>query len=396
MRANWIWIRPFGRLCSQGFTREQGNLYAALDWSKNCADVPLLHLLISTVVGWMVYVGGRHWGIRGDIRAIRSELAWSQERTPDCSPSLRAISLQVMGGLWQGLGDLGQATRALDESLALSYSAGALGVAASALHVRGHCAYAMSELALAESFFTRQLELGIQINAPGWVLNGLSMLGHLALERGNLSRSAEFLERALALAHSMGIKTNILGGQATILQDMGLLAYEQGDYARAYALGCQALVFFDEEGEMRRRYTQNLYLGRAALAQQRIDVAEQHLKECLHITREYGLHPRYAVSQLAQAAAQRCDMARYARLMGTTGEWLPGRLPWGTLSTHEHSRCQSAFAEARMHLNEPAFAAAWAEGQAMTLDQTENYALQACITDDSPILGTVTTERQLL
>jgi predicted ATPase/tetratricopeptide (TPR) repeat protein/DNA-binding XRE family transcriptional regulator len=380
----------------KGFAKERDNLYAALTWSKRYTCEPLLHLLISTVVGWMVHVGGRLWGIRGDIRVITSELLSSLERYPDCPPTVRAISLQTLGMLWLGLGDLGQAARVLDEALALSLATGALGIAASALHVRGHCAYGAGDLALAEHFFTRQLELGEQIGAPGWVLNGLCTLGLLALERGDLDRAAELLERALPLARSLGIKTDIFGGQAIVLQGMGLLAYERGDYARAYTLGCQALSFFNDEGEMRRCYTQHLYLGRTALAQQRASVAEQHLVECLRITREYGLHPRYTLAQLAQAAAQRGDTMRYARLMGATGEWLPERLPWGTLSTHEHDRCKSAVAEAQTHLNEPAFAAAWAEGQAMTLEQAENYALQEYAPENSPIPGYASTERQLL
>ena len=360
----------------KGFTRERDNLYAALSWSKSCADEPLSHMLISTVIGWLVYVGGWYYGTRGDIGIIKSGLVWSLQRNPDCSPTLRAISLQTLGVLWEGLDDFDQAACALDESLALSLAVRAMGIAASALHVRGYCAYGAGDLALAEHFFARQLELGEQLGAPGWVLNGLCMLGHLALERGDLNRAAELLTHALPRARSLGIKTDILGGQAVILQDMGLLAYEQGDYARAYALGCQALFFFDEEGEMWRRYTQHLYLGRAALAQHHTGVAEQHLVECLRIAGEYGLRPGYALAQLAQAAVQRGDMQRYALLMGAASESLPGGVPWGGVSKHEHDQCRSAVAEAQTHLNEPAFAAAWAEGQHMTLDQTFDYALQ--------------------
>jgi predicted ATPase/DNA-binding XRE family transcriptional regulator len=358
------------------FTRERNNLYAALSWSKSCADEPLLHMLISTTIGWLVYVGGWYYGTRGDIGIIKSELVWSLERNPDCSPIWHAISLQTLGVLWEGLDNFDQAACALDESLALSLSAEAMGIAASALHLRAYCAYRAGDLALAEHFFERQLELGEQLDVPGWVLNGLSMLGHLALERGDLSRAEEYLERTLALARSMKIKTDILGGQAIVLQDMGLAAYEQGDYTRAYSLGCQALSFFDEEGEMQRRYTQHLYLGRVSLALKHTRIAEQHLMECLRITQEYGLRSGYALAQLAEAATQWGDMPRYARLMGAASKWVPDKQPWGGISKHEHFRCLSAVAEAQAHLCDPAFAAAWAEGQAMTLDQVLDDALQ--------------------
>jgi predicted ATPase/DNA-binding XRE family transcriptional regulator len=358
------------------FAKENDNLFAALSWSKSYPAEPLLHLQISMVVGWLMYVGGWYWGTRGDFRTLLQEFIESLERNPNCPPTTRAIALQAVGMLWQNLGDMAQAVHVFDESLALSLDAGAMGIAASALHVRGHCAYTMSDIPLAESFFTRQLALSKQINAPGWMLNGLSMLGHLAVERSDLDRATVYLERALALAHSLGIKTDLLGGQAIVLQGMGLLAYEQGDYARAYTLGCQVYSLLKDEGVMRRCYTQLLYLGRAALAQQRTDIAEEHITACLRMTREYGLQPRYALTQMAQAAAQRGDSMRYVRLMGATSKWLTLPQPWGIMSCHEHDRCISTLAEAKAYLNQPPFAAAWVEGEQMTPEQAIEYALQ--------------------
>ncbi len=360
----------------KGFAKERGNLFAALGWSKCYAEEPSWHLLISTVIGWLIFVGGWYYGTRGDIKALRSEMLWSLEHNPDCSPTLRAIPLQTLGELYRGLGDFVQAARIFDQSLALSLAAGLLGITASALHIRGYCAYGDGDLALAEHFFTRQLELGEQISSPGWVLNGLSMLGHMALERGAFGQASELLERALPLARSLGIKTDILGGQAVILQDIGLIAYEQGNYTKAYAFGNQALCFFDEVDEVLRRYTQHLYLGRAALAQRRTDVAGDHLMECIRVARVNSLPPGYALIQLAQVAGQRGNMQRYARLMGAGSQWLPNRVSWGGIIKHEHDRCQSAITNAQTRLNEPAFAAAWFEGQAMTRDQAIDDALK--------------------
>ena len=56
----------------------------------------------------------------------------------------------------------------------------------------------------------------------------------------------------------------------------------------------------------------------------------------------------------------------------------------GGVSKHEHDRCLSAVEEAQAHLGEPAFATAWAMGQAMTLDQAVAYALREDKADEPP------------
>ena len=59
-----------------------------------------------------------------------------------------------------------------------------------------------------------------------------------------------------------------------------------------------------------------------------------------------------------------------------SGEWMASGTPWGTITAHEHHRFLVAIAKAEAYRSDPAFAAAWAEGQAMTLDQAIEYALQ--------------------
>ncbi len=370
----------------KGFARERDNLYAAMGWCKGYVDEPMLHLWISIIVGWLTYTGNWYMGVQGDARIIESEIDWSLERNPGISPAQRSMVLQTRGLLLQRLGDYEEAARIESEGLTLSLSAGTLGIAASAAHACGHNANAAGELELAERYYMQQRELGERISAPGWVLNGLSMVGYLALERGDLDRAAGLLKQALALARSLGIRTDILGGQAVVLQNMGLLAYEQGDHNQAYELGYQALLLFEEEGEMLRHFTQHLNLGRAALAQQSASLAEQHLLECLRIAREYGLNQLTAMVYLAQVAALQGDRLRYARLMGAaSGAWLPDTRLWSRLAMSEQQQCHAAMTEAKGHLSMPAFAAAWAEGQAMTIEQAVAYTLQESETVKPPM-----------
>jgi predicted ATPase/DNA-binding XRE family transcriptional regulator len=357
---------------------ERHNLQAALDWSKPYEDAPEWHLTLATNLGWVSHVGGWYVGFHANMAAMQEELTWALRRNPGVAPRPRCIALQVQSMLATDLGDFAQAVHYGQESIAAAHESGEPGIEASSAHITGWAAYTAGDLPLAERCFGRELELGEQMGSPGWCYNALQMLGRFALLRRDLDAAARLLDRALSIARAMGATIGVLGGQAVVLQDMGLLAFEQGDYAQAYRLGCEALALLDTEGELLWRPVQHIYVGEAALALGRDETAERHFKEYLGIQRQYALSrlPPMTMTYLAEISRRRGDLARYARLMGA-------------LSTRQHvvqqardaylvlrkDRFAAAIREAESQLRNPAFAAAWAEGCAMTDAQVVACAL---------------------
>lgn len=82
----------------------------------------------------------------------------------------------------------------------------------------------------------------------------------------------------------------------------------------------------------------------------------------------------YAVADLAAHAARVGQWQRAARLLGATDAFLA---PTGrqNQSPERLAILDKSRAAAQAHLGEEAFARAWAEGQAMTIDEAGRYAL---------------------
>jgi predicted ATPase/DNA-binding XRE family transcriptional regulator len=359
-------------------SRERHNLQAALDWSKPFEDAPEWHLTLATNLGWVLHVGGWYVGFRANTAAMQEELTWALRRNPGVAPRPRCIALQVQSMLATDLGDFAQAVQYGQECIAAARESGEPGIEASSAHITGWAAYTAGDLPLAERCFGRELELGDQMGSPGWCYNALQMLGRFALWRRDLDAAARLLDRALSIARAMGATIGVLGGQAVVLQDMGLLAFEQGDYAQAYRLGCEALALLETEGELLWRPAQHLYVGEAALALGRDETAERHFKELLSIQCEYGLDrlPPMTTTYLAEISRRRGDLARYARLMGALS--VRRQVVQQARDTYlvlRKDRFAAAIREAESRLRNPAFAAAWAEGCAMTDAQAVACAL---------------------
>ena len=167
-----------------------------------------------------------------------------------------------------------------------------------------------------------------------WVSSmALAQLGIAEVRaQGDYERAAALLEESLSLARETGDKWRI----AYSLRGVGIVALHQGDYGRAAASYTESLALCKELGE--RWVTEECLDGLAGVA---------------------------------------CGQARHkqaAQLFGaaeTLRETL-GRQPvWAEQADHDQR-----VASTRDALGDPVFAAAWAEGRAMTLEQAIEYALK--------------------
>jgi non-specific serine/threonine protein kinase len=171
-----------------------------------------------------------------------------------------------------------------------------------------------------------------ELGDPVGLAGTLEWLAITALHRGDRRTARALREECLALLREQGESELLIHA----LGAMGHFESEEGDYARARALYQESLL-------LRRKLGHQL-----ALAQ--------------------------SLEDLAALAGRERQFERAIRLLGAGEafcETLGARPPVAIAAWYERT-----VAEGRAALGEAAFAAAWAEGRATTLDQAIAYALE--------------------
>ena len=305
---------------------DHDNLRAALDWCLGAperaehglrAGAALLHF----------------WLIRGHAREAHQRLAallscpGAQRPSPGRSRALVAAGLLA---LWQG-GDDAAAERLLEESLTLCHTLGDRRGTADALRVLGELAQRRDDAAGALARFRESLALSREAGDDNGVRWSLEDLADLAAEGGADHEAIALYEEALGLARRAGDQHSI----AALLRSAGVLALTRHDHARALATLRESLgISF----ALRDRTCGALGLDALARALGAVGRAGQ------------------AIRVFAAAAA----------LREATGMVVPAA------GRAAHDRW---VAEARRGLDDQAFAAAWAEGRALTFEQAVALAI---------------------
>jgi ATP/maltotriose-dependent transcriptional regulator MalT len=199
-------------------------------------------------------------------------------------------------------------------------------------------------------------------------LNGL---GAAAYFQGDLTRSAMRTEESLALAREAGS----VGDVALILSHLGDVALHQGDVARATALSEEALTLSRRAGELQAEVNTLCTLGQlarqggdlaTAFALQRQGLAlarERADPRCVADTLEYLVNVVGAAGHGEQAARLLGAATALREAIGAPGPSV------------ERAMTEQAVVEARGALGEEAWAAAFAAGRAMTLEEAIAEAL---------------------
>ena len=229
----------------------------------------------------------------------------------------------------------------------------------------------------------RVLELRRELGDRGGIATSLSHLGRLALDEGNRAAAGPLLEEALASFRELGDK----GGAVMALWRLAELAEAQEDYSRAEALLEERLALLRDLGRTWEAAPEARHLGRTALRRGDLRRATALVCESLAILRERrderGL--AWGVATLAGVAAAAGRHARAARLLGAAAARID--VPGARDLPADRAAHDCALAATRAHLDDGAFAAAWASGQAMTLEQTVAYALEAVPEGPGPAGG---------
>jgi non-specific serine/threonine protein kinase len=242
-----------------------------------------------------------------------------------------ALALCRLGFVERQLGDLSEAVRLTDEGLTLSRRHGGKQTIAHCLDERGHVAIGEGDYDHAEVCFVECLQLARESGHELLESYALLNLGSVMSLRGKLDRAIDLCGTALALFRRRRDRY----GELTCTQWMMHIAHLCSDDERVAILARQVLVTSQE-------------IGRPAGAAN-------------------------ALSRLAWVARVRNDPTRSCRLLAAAQALMEAR--GRHASSVDRDVHEAEVALLRASLGEEGFKAAWAEGEAMTLEQAVAYAL---------------------
>ena len=286
-------------------------------------------------------------------------------------PSI-ALALNWMGNATSGQGNYAEAQPLFEESLMLAREMGDKQVIATCLNYLSALAFLSGDQAAASSLLKTSLTLRREIGDREGIAASLGNLGNVAWFSGDLSAAQALYEESLALDQEIGNKWGI----ALALNNLGNIAWSRGDMAAAQVLHEESLARAREIGDQQGIALSLNNLGNVAWRRGDTTLTRGLYKESLVLRREIG--EKWAIvsslAGLAVVAGAAGQPERAARLVGAAQAL---REVLGTiLDPADQALYDAAVAAARAGLSAEAFEAAWAEGQAMPLEEAVAYALE--------------------
>jgi non-specific serine/threonine protein kinase len=303
---------------------EHDNLRAALEWglSGGAAGRETAQRL-GGALSWF-------WWWRCHLNEGRRWLARALEG-PREATAVRLRALQGAGWLAHFQRDSGAAREVLSESLAIARALGDRREEAWSLHLLGRVDYFDGDPAAVRALAQESLELA-EATGDRWLVSwALHLLGLGAHIGADYPTALAYYGRSLAIRRELGYRQ----GVGILLLLIGLIALREGDFA----------------------------------------TARVRMREALTTDRDAGdhLNTLMAISGIASYLAAQRQPERAVRLAGATA----------TLSESWHllpiplaeAMLEEGLATARQALGDAAYAVAWAEGRAMSLEEAIGEAL---------------------
>jgi len=345
---------------------EHDNLRAVLDWCIAGGEIERgLRLCVAM---------SRFWDVRGYLTEGRARLATLLARAGSGVPAVvRVAALQEAVHLTIYQSDYAVAPEMAEESLTLAREAGNQAGIAHALRLLGLLSKRSGNQATARSLFAESLALFRALeDGPGIA----STLGFMTTfpprELTDVAEERALVEEALARFREMGDTLSI----AFRLNTLGLIEQRAGNDRAAATHYEEALALFREVGSKFGIAIVLDNLGYLALHEGDDQRAAALFKENFALTQAIGAYTEgipYTLAAWGSVAVVRRQPRRAARLFGAMEAWCAAKDI--SLQPVERGEYERDLATARAQLDEATFAAAWAEGQAMTVDEAIADAL---------------------
>ncbi|HYN88546.1 MAG TPA: tetratricopeptide repeat protein [Ardenticatenaceae bacterium] len=282
-------------------------------------------------------------------------------------------ALNVLGLLALNRWQLAHAAALLEEKLAIARELDDRWEAAVALHNLASVAQGVGDYERANALQAESLAIKHELGNTAAIALSLTKLAEIACLQGDYERAANLCGESLPLHSETGGRP----GTAHPLTRLAEVARAQGNYERATALHEECLVIYRDLGDTKGAGSALGKLGSVARAERDYDKAGRLYGESLTLLKR-GIAPMEVAEYLlglAVVASEQGQSVHAARFFGAAASVHEGRhLPVMPVDRAAYDRAEAA---TRAQLGAVKFQAAWAEGEAMSLDQVVALALAA-------------------
>ena len=303
---------------------------------------------------------------------LRAAMAWLLGRGDSKEAARLGWALWLFWGI---RAHFAEGRRSMEQALSAEGSAAVpVSARAKALYVEGMMANYQGDHGSAESLVEESLGLFRDLNDKLGSAYALSNAGFAALGQGQPQRAITVTEEAVDLFLEEGEKW----GAAIEFGFLAVAWRNLGDHGRAKGLAERGLELSREVGERQAISAALFTLATLAQADRDHERARNLFEEGLSVSVELGNETDVAryLEGLAAVAASEGRIVCAARLWGAE-EALLEKIEVGVHTyVPDRTLYQSQIVAARLQLDATAWAAAWAEGRAMSSGQAIAYALE--------------------
>ena len=223
-----------------------------------------------------------------------------------------AAALHQLATLAQDQGDYTEARELDNKALDTFKGLGAKSEQSAVLHQLATVAQRQGDYVEARKLYDQSLALKQELGDKASTTQTLHQLGVLAHDQGDYVEARKLYDQSLAIEHEIGNKAGI----ALTLHQLGVLAHDQGDYVEARKLYDQSLALKQELGDKAGIASTLHQLGVLAHDQGDSIEARKLYDQSLAIVRELGNKANIAASlhQLANLAYDKDDLPAARKL----------------------------------------------------------------------------------
>jgi predicted ATPase/DNA-binding CsgD family transcriptional regulator len=389
--------------------REHDNVRSALLWlleHEEFRQSTEMALRLSRAIWWFWavygYTGERKYFARRALHFLKQAL----EGKKAIAVAIRVKVLNAAASLMILQSNYDQALALLKESLVHCREIGDRAEITRALYLLGDIAWRKGDLMTARSWGEEALQLQREGDDTWGIANSLELLASIALDQGEYARVCCLIEQSQEAWRELRHTEGMAHGRLLL----AAVAVNQGEYAKALALSEEGLILSQNAGEKRHIAFALLIKGFIAFFQEENTLANSFFKEAHALSREIGnqwgaslglcglggvalrqgddarAHVLYEESIMLLkgenhpsvialcleglgGAAMTQSLSRWAAQLWGAAERLRETRMLPMPSVIRHKMHEPVVAMARDQLGEEAFARAWSQGRAMTLEQ---------------------------